>query len=219
MRDIEHVNEDAELYALGTLGVLEAARVERHVRICDECARRVGEAEATVLCFVDESATGDRAGETTTAAARAPLFPRGTASRLPAVAAAAAVAAILAFGLTMVFAPVRERPAGVADRPALEAMLAGHFLHAPFAGRIAGAPAAKVIYAREGGWIYVIAAPGAHALDVVAVTSGRRLSISSLEPSDRVRSRFATIAGRADTVELVDRGVAVATAHLAYPRR
>ena len=138
---------------------------------------------------------------------------------MPAVAAAAAVAAILTFGLTMLFAPMRERPANVAQRPALEAMLAGHFLHAPFVRRVAGAPAAKAIYAREGGWIYVIAASGADALEVVAVTNGRRMQIASLEPSGGVRSSFTPIAGRADSVELVDRGVAVATAHLAYPRR
>lgn len=219
MREIEHVNEDAELYALGTLGALDAARVERHVRTCDECARRVAEAEAAVLCLIEEGANDDRAGDDRSQAGRAMLFPHKPAGRIPAVAAAAAVAAILTFALTMLFAPMRERPAGVADRPALEAMLAGHFLHAPFVRRVDGAPAAKVIYAREGGWVYVIVSSGPEPLEVVAVTDGRRMQIASLEPSESVRSSFAAFTGRADSVELVYRGVAVATAHLAYPRR
>ena len=219
MREIEHVNEEAELYALGTLGAFEAARVERHVRACDECARRVAEAEATVLHLIDARAGDDEShGSRFPARFDAP-FARRAPSRIPGIAAAAVVAAILTFGLTMSFAPIRERPAAVAERPALEAMLAGHFLHAQFIGSTAGAPAAKAIYAREGGWIYVIAAPGHDALDVVVLARGRRTRVASLQPSDGVRASFTDIAGHPDAVDLVDRGVPVARAHLAYPQR
>ena len=62
MRDVEHVNEDAELYVLGALGDLESARVERHVRVCEECAARVGEASATILRLI-ESDANDRVAQ------------------------------------------------------------------------------------------------------------------------------------------------------------
>ena len=80
MREIEHVNEDAELYALGTLGALDAARIERHVRTCDECARRVAQAEATVLRLIDDRTTRAIAPATT---ARRPGVRSSFLARLP----------------------------------------------------------------------------------------------------------------------------------------
>lgn len=212
MRDTGHVNEEAELYALGTLGEIETARIERHVRTCDDCARRLGEAEATVLRLI-ESDVGDRAQ----APPARPLLPKPRTRVVEAAAAAAAVAAVITFALTTYVSPVREHSERPSDRPALTAMLAGHFLHAPFAGRAPAAPAAKVIYAREGGWIYVIAAPGKDALDVFV--DARPAPVASLAPSDAVRSSFVTLSGRVTSVDLVDRGATVATAHLVYPRR
>ncbi len=55
MRDV-HIGENAELYALGSLGDLERAQVEAHVANCAECLRRVGEAEETVLGLERETA-------------------------------------------------------------------------------------------------------------------------------------------------------------------
>ena len=52
MRD-DHIGENAELYALGELDELEAARVERHARTCAACSSRLGDAEATVLQLVE----------------------------------------------------------------------------------------------------------------------------------------------------------------------
>lgn len=48
-----HINELAELYALGSLEVRERATVERHVRTCVECANRVRAAEETIAFISD----------------------------------------------------------------------------------------------------------------------------------------------------------------------
>src|SRR5579864_7164998 len=89
----EHLGEDAELYALGTLGEVERGRVERHVLTCDECAARVGEAEAVVLALIQPERANAPA-----LPSRAPAF-AGRPRWIGAVAAAV-VAGLFAWGLT-----------------------------------------------------------------------------------------------------------------------
>jgi hypothetical protein len=48
-----HIEELAELYALGSLDSREGAAVERHVRTCIECADRIRDAEATIAFISD----------------------------------------------------------------------------------------------------------------------------------------------------------------------
>jgi hypothetical protein len=102
------------------------------------------------------------------------------------------------------------------DRQAATAMLAGHFGHAPLRALKAGAPIAKVVYPREGGWLYVIVAPGATELDVAVAARGRRQRIASLRPSETTRTLFLHYPGRVDEVELLQAGAPVARAHVVY---
>lgn len=48
-----HIDELAELYALGSLESDERAVVERHIRGCTECADRIREAEETISFIAD----------------------------------------------------------------------------------------------------------------------------------------------------------------------
>lgn len=48
-----HIEELAELYALGSLDARERATVERHVRTCGECANRIRAAEETIAFISD----------------------------------------------------------------------------------------------------------------------------------------------------------------------
>ena len=210
MRDGDHVGEDAELYALGALANLERARIERHLVTCDECSKRVGEAESTVLAFIEDDARGAASPH-----ARPPAFARRRPAWAAAVAAAI-VAGFFAWGLTT----MHERSAHeteVAQTSAISAMLSGHFAHVAFAARAPGAPAAKAIYAREGGWIYVIAAPGTDALAIAVSRHGRQRPAGTLPGSGDVRSSFIILPGRVDAIALLDGGVTIATAHLVYP--
>jgi len=54
----EHIDEMAELYALGSLEDLERARVERHVETCEACAVRLDEASIVVADLAQEFAVG-----------------------------------------------------------------------------------------------------------------------------------------------------------------
>ena len=209
MLDADHLGEDAELYALGSLGDGDRARVERHVLACDDCAKRVGDAEATVLRLIESDAAQ-------------PQVPREPelrfAARFPSrwilAVAAAFVLGLLPWGITALRSTGGPTPGG---EQVVAAMLAGHFTHVPFVARVPGAPAAKVIYAREGGWIYVIAGAGTDALEIAVLRGGRSTTVGGLAPSDGVRSRFIALPGRVDAVVLLERGAAIASARTIYP--
>jgi hypothetical protein len=208
MRD-DHIGENAELYALGELDELEAARVERHARACAACSSRLGDAEATVLQLIEAggAATVPQALDRRVRFAR-PASP--TRAWIGAVAAAF-VLGLLPWGWTM----TQPHQNGTAQ-PAVDAMLVGHFSHAPLLPLQAGAPPAKVIYAREGGWIYVLAGAGTSSLDVATVTAGRTVVVAALAPSGATRAAFVKIAGRVDTVELLENGKPISAAHVVY---
>lgn len=48
-----HIAALAELYVLGSLEVRERAQVERHVRMCALCAKRIRAAEETIAFIAD----------------------------------------------------------------------------------------------------------------------------------------------------------------------
>jgi hypothetical protein len=128
-----------------------------------------------------------------------------------------AAAAAFVFGLLpWVISSLHDRSnagAAASGQAAVTAMLAGHFAHAPFVARAQNAPPAKVIYAREGGWIYVIAGAGPDPLDIVVSHSGRSTAVGRLPSSSGVRSTFIALPGRVDEVVLRDRGVVIESAH------
>ncbi len=140
-----HIGESAELYALGALSEDERAQVDAHVVQCDACAARLGEAERTVAAMEETGSSANR---------------RPRAWRFPA----AAVAAAFVLGLVpsgWFWSAQQRANAYDADREgALAAMVSSHFSHAQFQPLAAGAPKAKLIYARSGRWVYAVAQTG-----------------------------------------------------------
>jgi hypothetical protein len=212
MPNSEHLGELAELYALGTLGDLDRVRVERHLRTCAACSARVGEAESTVLQLMQ-----------TDAAAPPALPPRALTFTVPsrrapewiAAVAAAFLIGLIPWGVTL----TRERGAAAdagTQRQASAAMLAGHFAHVPFRPRTPSAPAAKAIYPREGGWLYVIVGPGKDALDIAVVRGARRTTVATVAAATETRAVFVAVRDRIDGVLLLDGDAAVASARIAY---
>jgi anti-sigma factor RsiW len=202
----EHVEEAAELYALGDCSATERGRIERHLQRCAQCARRVGDAEAAVLHLIEAQAAHFPS---------ASLAPVKLGRARQGWAWFAAVAAAFVLGL---FLPAGFRTPVVPpsqESLATTAMLGGHFLHAQFVPRSAGAPKAKVIYARSGGWLYVIAAAGS-ALDVAVVERGMRRIVARLPAGRQTRSVFIARSARADAVVLLDRGREIARANVGY---
>jgi hypothetical protein len=199
----DHVGELAELYALGELSLAERERVDRHARECPQCAQRLGEAEATVLRLIERDADF----------VEGRLRPMRFRSNWAAVAAIAAafLIGLLPWGVQT----LRERGStSEANQLAMSAMLAGHFLHAPLVPLAANAPAGKVIYAREGGWIYVIVAAGPAPIDVDTVSSGTRTRVASLAGSAQTRAAFVRTSAAIQSVELLQGGTPIAQARV-----
>lgn len=202
-----HVGEDAELYALGQLDADRHERFELHVRGCAECARRVGEAESTVLRLIE----GDsRNVPVTLRRFRA----NGSA---PAWRWAAAIAAAFLLGLVPWLTTLRTASPPV-QQVAMTAMLHSHFQHTQFVADTAGAPAAKVIFGRTGGWIYVLAAPGPAPLSVVTVAGGVKTTAATLAPDTRTRAAFVALQGGIDEVLLVDGTHQLAHANVVFAK-
>ena len=166
-----HVGENAELYALGSLTDDERACVDAHIATCAQCRARVGVAEETVLALEAQTPTVPLRGAS-------PTFGR---KKTPRWWMPAAVAAALVVGFVL------PHPQG--EQPAQVAMLHSHFNHAQFTGN---GPLAKVLYARDGSWYYIVV-EGTHRYSVVG-------------SSGQLEVPLGTTAARGATSELFVRG-------------
>jgi len=193
-----HVGENAELYALGLLDATEQSELMQHIRACTECERRVGEAEETVLALE----RGKR--EVPVARDERIRFEPVRAARFPAWAA---IAAAFAIGLlpSLWFGTHRTAPHDVAAI----AMIESHFNHAQFTG--ANAPPAKVIYARDRSWLYVLVT-GSHRYDLYAVRGSSARLLGTIQPQPASSEIFVTQPGALEALELRDGSAVVESA-------
>jgi anti-sigma-K factor RskA len=184
MNALYHIDELAELYALGTLEDAERERVDAHVQTCNRCAARVGEAEAVVAAMVPDveppHSLDDRV--------RAVLTPQRGERWLGPLLAAAFVLGLLPSA--WFFQTLHTRSAFDEDRRnAIVAMLHSHFTHAQFSAITPDAPKAKVIFARGGSWCYIVAQT-AKAYDVHAERAGRSIDLGTLRVSGDAAELF-----------------------------
>jgi anti-sigma factor RsiW len=167
-----HIGEDAELYALGALNADEVRAVDEHVRACDECAARLGEAEKTVSAAIVPSQPPASVDRRMRAAFRAPLPWRRIAPLL---------AASFLVGLLPFIAGLPGQHASSQHDLAVAALVSSHFAHVPFTAVAAGAPKAKLLYGRGAKSWRLIVAQTAHAYRVRAIVDGREVEIGTLQ--------------------------------------
>jgi hypothetical protein len=147
-----HLGDELELYALGDLSADERAEVERHLETCDECTRALGATEEA-LARMSSLLPAYQAPKRTVLR----NFWSHPAARM-AIAASFVVGLLVAAG-TLPFLTVR--PSNDAqDIRAQIAMTHSHFEHVQLTGVVAGAPAVKVIFARDKSWLYAIVDDG-----------------------------------------------------------
>jgi hypothetical protein len=210
-----HVAEMAELYALGTLDPEERARVDAHVATCAACERALGEAEATVTMLDDLTVAratpparlGRRIAASAQAGSPARVAGRSRATFTGWYATAASVAFVLGIGggITADRMATAGKSNGADDR-ALATLATAHFLHESFRADTPGAPVAKVIYARDGGWLYVIVdAPDCRCRIVAGSGAGQRDLGPPLQHGS-TSTLFVEAAGRPSTLRLVRDG-------------
>jgi hypothetical protein len=146
---MNHIDQEAELYALGMLDDAERLDVDEHLATCEPCTVLVGQAEAAVAALIDSTQQ------------RRPQQKRAWWPM--AVAAAFAVAAAGLLGQNVVM-----RGALGSDGAMLAAMVNSHFVHAQFQAPDGGEIPAKAVYERHGKW-YEILADGSPAWHVVFI--------------------------------------------------
>ena len=182
---MNHIDDDAEHYALGLLDDGERARIDAHLATCDACTRHVGEAEAVVAGLIDVTQASPRP--------RMPRWPY-------AVAAAFALAAGLLLGQN-----VFMRGALDGDGTVLATLVNSHFDHAQFQ-TASGAPVgAKAIYERHGKWFEILV-DGTPAWRVIFVRAdgSRDPALGGFARRGSASVLTASPAGRVRTIELED---------------
>ncbi|HTV91235.1 MAG TPA: anti-sigma factor [Verrucomicrobiae bacterium] len=199
-----HIGDLAELYVLGELDSSERAAVDAHIASCPQCLRRVGEAEETLLAIE----RGTLAQPTPELLDRRMRF--GAPRPRYATFALAAAAGLILGILTML--PGYFRPA--TPQAALVAMIHSHFNHAQFtAVALANAPAAKVIYAHDRSWLFIVA-DGSRRYAVFAINGTTATRLGDLQPQGATSTLYVAHAPTADTVELRDGSTVVERAAL-----
>jgi hypothetical protein len=136
---MNHIDQEAELYALGMLEDDERARIDEHLLTCETCTALVGNAEATVAALIDSTQERHRSQRRTT------WWPL-------AVAAAFAIAAAGLLGQNAVM-----RGALSNDGTLIATMVDSHFDHTQFRAPGGAEIPAKVIYERHGKWYEILA--------------------------------------------------------------
>jgi Putative zinc-finger len=185
---MNHIDQEAELYALGMLDDDERERVDEHLATCEPCTVLVGTAEAAVAALVDTTQERKPQARTTWWSV--------------AVAAAFALTAMGLLGQNVVM-----RGALSSDGAVLATMINSHFDHAQFQAPGGAEIGAKAIYERHGKWFEVLA-DGTPAWHVVLV---RPDGTRETPPEDFARRGAASIVYLPQslpvkTIELEDAG-------------
>lgn len=217
---IEHIDEFAELYALGSLDDLERARVERHAATCAPCAARLSDAEETVA----EIAAGEPAFEPSARLrerleASVALPRRGFTMHWWQGALAVAAALVLAL-IPAWLAVDRSRLVSQVmrqDERALARIAAAQtFNRAVFFAHGNRPMDAKVLYGPRGDWYYVVVMHPRPDMKVAYVHDGRMEMLGTVAMHGESGTLYLPVNHKMDELALLQDGTVVAAAHLAY---
>ncbi len=229
----EHVGEFAESYALGVLDQQERSNIDAHAVSCGSCARALGEAEATVAALDDVfvslvepparlglriSASSELAASSIQPALH-DVSPRRRLNRLMTGFLAAAAAILLFAGVSagVLFQRSTTMRQAAQDSSVLATIATSHFKHASFTAHTLGAPIAKVLYARDGRWFYVIVDSASCDCRLVARSDTAQRDLGYPNVRGNTATRFVSDFSRPTSLELVrDSGSILSSVSLVY---
>jgi hypothetical protein len=218
---IDHIDELAELYAVGSLDELESARVERHAAECATCSARLHEAEMAIASLAQAQAVPLREPS----AQLQTRLKRSLKQRNRGVLAwrpfAAAVAAAIVLALIPTWVAVDRNSALQAMRQDERALArlasAGTQIdHAQFMSPKNEPMNAKVLYGPHGGWYYVVVMHPRPNMQVAYVHEGRMEMLGTVAMHGESGTLYLPVNHKMDELALVQGGTVVADAHLAY---
>jgi hypothetical protein len=215
---IDHIDELAELYAVGSLDELERKSVESHVAGCAQCAARLHEAEMTVTqlamgqpLYEPSHVLGRRLREA--------AVPARPAHHWWTVGLAFAAALAIAFIPTWV-AVDRNRAVSQAmrqDERALARIAAApSFNRAPFMSAQRRPMDAKVLYGPRGDWYYVVVMHPKPGMQVAYVHDHHMEMLGTVKMHGESGTLYLPVNHRMDELALVQDNAVVGDAHLAY---
>jgi anti-sigma factor RsiW len=196
---VEHLNDDAELYALGLTERERDAEIEAHLAECATCRERVVAAEAAAASL----------------AATLPPVPAAAprrASWWPGLATAAAVL----FAFTTAYEGNAARTAGAEMQRtdvALSAIASSHFGHTTLTSE--QGVIAKAIYARDGAWCYVVASGAPRGAHVVLHRGAAAHDMGAMDPG-APSTLFVKNPGQGDEITVVAGDRVIAHGRPAY---
>ncbi|HEV3154377.1 MAG TPA: hypothetical protein VGZ02_11275 [Candidatus Baltobacteraceae bacterium] len=209
-----HLGELADLYAIAALDEADARRVEAHAGVCETCRDALREAEAAALTLIEAGEMHDAPS-----ALNARIASSARPARRSAVSSWMALAAAFILGAIAPTVWLLERnaatPGGSMQNAAIVAMVHSHFLHAPLRPLQAGAPQAKVIFPRDGSWIYVVIAAPADGMQVATVTGAGTHVLGAPSAAGSASAFYAQLKEKIDGVVLLQNGRAIARAAIA----
>jgi len=218
----DHIDDQAELYALGALDEIERTRIERHVSACASCARRLGEAEATVTVLAAaEPSHVPAEGLSRRMRGALPPQPRKMQRGFHWQSGLVAVAALLVLTLIPVWVAVDRTRGRLAemrqDEVALARIASSPFDRAGFAMRSeGGAMGARVLYGADGSWYYVVVMHPKPNMQVAYVHGGRMEMLGTVALHGESGSLYLPIKHKMEELALLDAGRVVGYAHLVY---
>ncbi len=215
----KHVSEFAELYALGVLEPHERVNIDAHVASCDACARSLAEAEATVGALDEvfvplvepparlglRIAASSDVGVPLVQAVSHLAWPPNRSGRFVTGFLATAAALLLFVGISggALFQRSATLRQDARDSSVLATIATSHFNHASFTAREPDAPIAKVLYARDGQWFYIIVDSSSCDCRIVARSATAQRDLGSPDIHGSTATRFVSDFPRPTSLELV----------------
>jgi hypothetical protein len=217
----EHLDELAELYALGSLEHDERARVQRHVLGCAECRVRVESAEQAVAALAQAQAKPLREPPAVLRKRlERSIGTRGSRRPVAWRPFAAAFAAAIVLALIPTWVAVDRNTALIAmrqDERALARLASAgtQIEHAQFMS--AGRPMnAKVLYGPRGDWYYVVVMHPRAGMQVAYVHGGQMYMLGTVAMHGESGTLYLPVNHKMEELALLQNGAIVADAHLAY---
>ena len=204
------VRDRGDEYALGTLAPADLERIDAHVRDCAICARSLGEVEEVVTGLIERREPSTQLGRRIATMLEG-AQPRGIPWQRFALAAGFAVALLGA--LVSNVDERNQRQLIAVQSTAMTAMLRGHFIHAQFGTLVSDAPLAKVVFAREKRWLYVIV-EGDRGLQVVGEPGD--VAFGTTQPFGRTSTLFIPYAPGIEHVLLRNGGRTIEQARILH---
>ena len=211
-----HPDEDLELYAIGSLDEVSAARIEAHARSCISCHKRLAQAQSAAAALATPATMHDPPESLRGRILASAIREKPRHNIAPAWTALAA-GVLIGVGVTL---PLNWATRSSINRndAALSTLVASHFSHAAFRPIAANAPPAKLLYGRHGEWIFAIVHSTRRDLHIVAFRDGARQDLGALQPQGSNETLFLQSAHRPAKVQIEAGATPIAEVTPAYSR-